>query len=185
MRLGRLRKLGLTAHVTCSVGWLGAVLAFLVLAVLGLTSSNARTVGAHYVAMDSIARLAILPLSLASLLTGVVQSLGTAWGLLRHYWILFKLIINGVASLLLLVHLRPIELLAHAATAGTLSESHSLKIQVAVDAGAALVALLVATALAVYKPSGVTPFVRGPQFLGHAAKGSRLDALNAGNRAGE
>jgi hypothetical protein len=33
----RLRKFALTAHVTSSVGWLGAVAAFLALAVAGLT----------------------------------------------------------------------------------------------------------------------------------------------------
>ena len=42
----RLRKLALTAHVTTSVGWLGAVAAFLVLGVVGLTSRDGESVGA-------------------------------------------------------------------------------------------------------------------------------------------
>jgi hypothetical protein len=33
-----LRKLALLAHVTCSVGWLGAVAGFLALAIAGLAS---------------------------------------------------------------------------------------------------------------------------------------------------
>lgn len=35
-----LRKLNLTAHITSSVGWLGAVASFLALSIAGLTSTN-------------------------------------------------------------------------------------------------------------------------------------------------
>lgn len=48
------------------------------------------------------------PFSLAALLTGVVQSVGTAWGLLRHYWVIAKLLITVLATLLLLVHMQPV-----------------------------------------------------------------------------
>ncbi|MFE3559240.1 hypothetical protein ACFXKW_30930 [Streptomyces sp. NPDC059193] len=81
----RLRKLTLTLHVTASVGWLGAVAAFLALAVAGLTSGASQTVRGAYLAMDVIGWYVIVPFSVASLLTGVVQSFGTVWGLLRHY----------------------------------------------------------------------------------------------------
>ncbi len=76
----RLRKIALTAHVTSSVGWLGAVAVFLALAVAGLTSQNAQTVRTAYLAMELTGRLVLVPLSLASLLTGLVQALGTGWG---------------------------------------------------------------------------------------------------------
>jgi hypothetical protein len=46
------RKFALTAHVTFSVGWLGAVAAFLALAIAGLTSPDAQMVQAAYLAMD-------------------------------------------------------------------------------------------------------------------------------------
>ena len=94
----RLRKFALTAHVVSSVGWLGAVAAFLALAVAGLTSRDAQVVRAAYLAMDLIARLVIVPAALASLLTGFVQSLGTPWGLFRHYWVLAKLLITVLAD---------------------------------------------------------------------------------------
>ena len=81
-----LRKLALTLHVTASVGWIGAVAAFLALAVVGLTSSDAPTVRGAYLVMEPAARLILLPLAYASLVTGLVQSLGTSWGLFRHYW---------------------------------------------------------------------------------------------------
>lgn len=72
-----LRKFVLTAHIVSSVGWLGAVAAFLALAVAGLSGQDAQKVRAAYIAMDLIGWLVIVPCSLASLLTGLVQSLGT------------------------------------------------------------------------------------------------------------
>ena len=84
-----LRKFVRTTHVIFTVGWLGTVAAFLVLAVAGLTSRDTQIVRSAYLAMDLIARFVIVPLSLAPLLlTGPVLSLGTPWGLFRHYRVL-------------------------------------------------------------------------------------------------
>ena len=93
----RLRKLALTAHVTSSVGWLGAVAGFLAVAVVGLTSRDAQTVRGAYLVMEPAAWFVLVPFAFASLVSGLVQSLGTTWGLFRHYWVLFKLLINAVA----------------------------------------------------------------------------------------
>ena len=156
----RFRKLVLTAHITFTVGWLGSVAAFLALAIAGLTSSDPQMVRAAYPAMELATRFVIVPLSIAPLLiTGPILSLGTSWGLFRHYWILAKLLINLLSTLILLVHMQPIGYLSHVAAAGTLSGAdRGLQIQMAVAAGAARIALLVATALAVYKPRGMTPY---------------------------
>ncbi len=102
------RKFALTAHVTASVGWLGSVAAFLVLAIAGLRSSDAETVRASYLAMNLLGWYIIVPLCLASLATGLVQALGTPWGLLRHYWVIIKLLITVLSTVILMVHMRPI-----------------------------------------------------------------------------
>lgn len=161
----RLRKLVLSAHVIFAVGWLGAVVSFLALAIAGLTSQDAQMVRATYLAMEVIARFVIVPLSLAPLLTGPILSLGTPWGLFRHYWILSKLLINIVASLLLLLHIQVIDFVASAAAQATLSSADlsKLRIQLVFEAVAALLALLLATGLAVYKPRGMTPYGRRKQ----------------------
>ena len=93
----RLRKAALTAHVACSVGSLGAVAAFLAVALAGLTADDERLARGLYPAMDLLAGRVVLPLILASLLTGVLQALGTPWGLFRHYWVLTKLVLTLVA----------------------------------------------------------------------------------------
>lgn len=153
------RNFALTAHVICSVSWIGAVASFLALGVAGLTSEDAQIVRAAYLAMDLTGWFIIVPLCFAALLTGLVQALGTPWGLFRHYWIVMKLLITVLSTLLLLVHMQPTSRLAGAAIE-TLSDAHlrQMRIQLVADAGLALLALLVATTLAVYKPRGMTRY---------------------------
>ena len=154
------RKLALTTHVACSVGWLGSVAVFLALAVIGLASEDAPLVRAVYRAMEPVTWLVIVPLSLASLATGLVQSLGTTWGLFRHYWVVVKLALTILATLLLLLHTRPIGYLADVAAEGAAigGELGRLRIQLVADATGALLLLLMTTALSVYKPRGMTPY---------------------------
>ena len=152
------RKAVLTLHIISSVGWLGAVAAFLVLAVTGLTSTDAQLVRAVYVSMNLVGWAIIFPLSLASLLSGIIQGLGTVWGLFRHYWVLIKLIITALATALLLVHLQPVTTMANMALAADLgpSDMNGMRVQLVFDAGAAILALLVTSVLSVYKPRGLT-----------------------------
>jgi hypothetical protein len=152
------RKLALTAHVVCSVGWLGAVASFLALAIAGLISADLQLVRATYLGMELTGWSVIVPLSFATLLTGLIQSLGTAWGLFRHYWVLIKLVIAIFATIVLLLHMQPTSQLADVAAVATLSggELAELRLQLVVDAAAALLVLVMAVALAVYKPRGMT-----------------------------
>ena len=170
----RASKIALTAHVTSSVGWLGAVAAFLALSVAGLTSKNDQVVRAAYFAMELVGWCVIVPLSLASLLTGLVQSLGTSWGLFRHYWIVAKLLITVFASILLLVHMQVASRMANVVAGTTLgaADFHGMRIQLVADAAAAIVVLLVATALSVFKPQGLTPFGRSQQSSPSGASGA-------------
>jgi hypothetical protein len=165
------RRLALTAHVTSSVGWLGAVAAFLALAVAGLSTADALLARAAYLATEIITWYVIVPLSLASLVTGLISSLGSVWGLFRHYWVLTKLVLTVLATILLVVHTQPIGMVADAAaTAASLSaDLRHLRIQLVVDAGAAALVLLVATVLAVYKPRGMTRYGQRKQYQQRSA----------------
>ena len=156
---GRQRKVMLTVHVASSVGWIGAVASFLALAITGLTSTDMQMVRSAYLAMELTGWMVIVPFSIASLLSGLVQSLGTTWGLFRHYWVIFKLAINLVASFLLVLHMQPVGQIAKAAAHAALTSTdlRGIRIQVAFDAGAAGLVLLVAAVLGIYKPQGLTP----------------------------
>jgi hypothetical protein len=157
----RVRKFALTLHVACSVGWLGAVGASLALAVAGLVSRDAQTVRAVYLTMRLIGSYVLIPLSIASLLTGLVQSLGTRWGLFRHYWVLVKLVMNVVATIVLLLYMQTLGYLAGVAaeTASSSGDLSGLRDPSPVLHGSlALLLLLVATTLSVYKPRGLTRY---------------------------
>jgi hypothetical protein len=153
-----LRKLALTVHVTASVGWFGAVAAFLALAFAGLTSQDVQTMRAAYLAMKLMTWSVIVPLAVVSLLSGVVSSLGTRWGLLRYYWVLVKLLLTSLSTIVLMVHTQPIDLLAAVATttAALGADLQSSRLLMVVASGAALLVLIVITTLSVYKPQGMT-----------------------------
>lgn len=154
------RKFALTTHVSSSVGWLGAVAAFLALAIAGLTSREPELVRGAYMATHLVTWYVIVPLSAAALVTGLVQSLGTTWGLFRHYWVVTKLLLTVLATLILLLHAGPIDRVAEAASRMDLSavDLRPLRIQLVGDASAALFVLFMTTMLSVYKPWGLTPY---------------------------
>ena len=156
-----IRKLALTAHITASVGWLGAVAAFLALAIVGLISQDAQIVRAVFIAMELTGWFVIVPLSFASLLTGLVEALGTKWGLFRHYWVLAKLLINIFANIVLLIYMPTLTYLAHEASDARVSGGDLGGLRdpsPVLHSTAALLLLLVATGLGVYKPRGMTKY---------------------------
>ena len=160
MRPG-LRKAALTAHVTTSVGWLGAVAAFLALALVGLAGEDPQTVRGAYIAAMVVTWFVIVPLCLAALVTGVTSALGTPWGLFRHYWVVFKLLINVFATIILLMYMQTLGSLADMAAATSGAHLGGLRSpSPLLHAAVALVLLVAATTLAVYKPPGMTRYGR-------------------------
>ncbi len=154
------RKLSLTAHVSASVGWLGAVASSLALALAGVMGQDAATVRSAYLDLELLGRYVLVPMSVASLLTGLLSSLGTPWGLFRHHWVMAKLAINVFASLVLLMYMQSLGYLARLARdtspgddVGLLRSSSPVLHTVG-----ALLLLVGATVLGLYKPRGVTRY---------------------------
>ncbi len=104
-------------------------------------------------------------MAFASLLTGLIQSLGTPWGLFRHYWVLVKLLLTVFAAVVLLVKMELIGYAARLAAETTLSPAdlRAAGIQLVVHAAGGLVVLVVPAAFSVYKPPGVTRYGRREQ----------------------
>jgi hypothetical protein len=144
-----------TAHVTTSIGWLGAVVAYIALDVIAVTGTDVPTVRGAYLAMEAIVWTVIVPLALASVLIGVVNAVGTVWGLLRHYWVLAKLVLTLFATTILLLETQSISYLADAAASGI--DPRGLPGSLLHSVGA-LVVLLLTTILSIYKPRGVTRY---------------------------
>jgi hypothetical protein len=152
-----LRKFALTVHLILSVGWIGAVVAYLALAVSAVTSRDSQTVRAALIAMELTGWFVIVPLALSALLTGLVMALGTPWGLFRHYWVVITLVLTILSTAILLLHMPTVSALADAARETSGADLVGLRGDL-LHAGGGLLVLLVITALNVYKPQGMTPY---------------------------
>lgn len=148
----RVRKTVLLAHVGTGVGWLGAVLAYLALDVAAVVGDDPRSVRSAYFAMELVAEAVIVPLALASVLIGIVNALGTPWGLLRHYWVVVKLLLTVLATTVLLIEASTISVLADAAESG---DPLGLPGTLPHSVGGLVVLLMIMT-LSVFKPRGLT-----------------------------
>jgi hypothetical protein len=155
------RKVALTAHITSTLGWLGAIVGFLALAIAGLRSNDVQLVRGMYLAMELIGWYVLVPLCIASLVTGLVMSLGTTWGLFRHYWVVIKFVITVVSAVILFMYTQTLEQLGDLARDPSLSVEALRNGSPVLHASAAILALLVNTVLSVYKPRGMTAYGRG------------------------
>lgn len=152
-----LRKLVLTVHLTLSVGWIGAVVAYLALGIAATTTTNADTVRGAWVAMELTGWFVIVPLAVMALLTGVLMSVGTPWGLFRHYWVLISLALTLFATVVLVLHMPTVS--AQADTAREANSAHLFMLGGDLfHSSIGFAVLLVVTALNVYKPRGLTPY---------------------------
>lgn len=154
-----LRKFALATHVTVSVGWMGAVAAYTVLDVTVATTDEVAKLRAAYLGMDLIARLIIVPLALFSFVTGLIMSLGTKWGLFRHYWTVISLILTILAVAVLLIETQTIRYFANIAADPATSDATILGLgSTLVHSIGGLVVLLVIMWLNMYKPRGITKY---------------------------
>lgn len=153
------RKFALAAHLALSVGWIGAVAGYMALDVAATTGRDLQTLRAAYLGMELIARYVIVPMAFASLLTGLVMSLGTKWGLFRHYWVLISLLLTMIAIAVLLVEMQTISYFADKAADPRTSPDHLRAMGgTLVHSVGGTVVLLVILVLNLYKPQGITPY---------------------------
>jgi hypothetical protein len=151
----RLRKIVLTIHVTTSVGWLGALVAYLAVDITAVASQDVQVVRGAYSTMEVIVLYAIVPLALASVLVGIANALGTPWGLFRHYWVLVKLALTIFAAVILLVETGTVSYLAAAARSS--ADPRQLPGTLLHSIGGLMV-LLITVVLSTFKPQGITRY---------------------------
>jgi hypothetical protein len=157
----RLRKAMLAVHLTCSVGWIGTVMAYLALGLTAVNSEDDNTIRAAWTAMERIGWWVIVPLALLSLVTGLVMALGTRWGLFRHWWVIFSLVLTGFAVAVLLLHMPTVSATADQAQ----TVDGTALVALGGDLGhpsIGLVVLLGVQVLNLYKPRGQTRHGRRP-----------------------
>jgi hypothetical protein len=101
------RKALLVLHAICGIGWMGVDIALLVLLITARTTDDAALVVSGFNAIRMIVPIAVPPLSLGILMTGLILGLGTRWGLVRYWWVLVKLLLSLVMTVLVFVSLVP------------------------------------------------------------------------------
>ena len=162
------RKFALTVHVTCSVSWIGSVLTYLTLGLTAVTSQETQTIRAAWIAMAQLGWYTIVPLAIASLLTGLIMSLGTKWGLLRHYWTLISFLLTSFATTILLWHMRDVSVMATIAQQAEGDQLAALGGDL-FHPGLGLIVLLLIQVLNMYKPRGLTRYGWRKQYQQHTS----------------
>jgi hypothetical protein len=157
-----LRRAMLAAHITCSVGWIGAAAAYLALGVAAEVNMEPQIVRAAWIGMELSGWLVIVPLGCLALLTGLVLSLGTPWGLFKHYWVVIALVLTTLSLAVLLLHMPSVSTLAGLARTANDAAAGRLGGDV-LHPALGLVVLIVITVLNVHKPRGLTPYVQHKQ----------------------
>lgn len=158
-----IRKFALTAHVTSAVGWLGAVASFLALAVSAGSGYDPQLLRGLYLAMFVTGWYIVVPLCLASLLTGLVMSLGTKWGLFRHYWVTVKFLLTIISTLVLFGFTQTLNYMGAAAadTSAPIVELSNLAQSPVSHSAGGLIVLLMNSVLSIYKPLGRIGYASG------------------------
>lgn len=80
----------LSAHILFTIGWLGTVFCFLVLGIVATTTSDGETLEAVYFAMRILDLTVVQASAIGTVITGVLLSVLTQWGLTKFYWIIAK-----------------------------------------------------------------------------------------------
>ena len=152
-----IRKLVLSLHLAVSVGWIGAVVVYLALGIAAVSTRDASTIRAAWTAMELTGWYVCVPLAAGSLVTGISMSLGTKWGLFRHYWVLVSFLLTAVCAAVLLLHMPTVSATADVAQTAEGSALEALGGDL-FHPSLGLVVLLTVHFLNVYKPAGLTRY---------------------------
>lgn len=156
--------------MAASAGWLGLTLGLLALGVAAATTGSAVTVEASVRAMKLFADWLLLPIAFLTLLSGLVLSLGTAWGLLRYRWVCTKFWLTLATTTATAFALRP-GVNAAVATGGPLPDAGDVLFGPIVS----LSAYVFMTVISVLKPWGLTR--RGRRLRASARGQKNVTAL--------
>lgn len=154
----RLRQVLVFLHVTSSLGWTGAGAANVVLAVTGATTSSAEVRRVAYGLIDRIDVALVIPLAFTTLVGGVLVSVATPWGLVRHWWVLVKLVLTVAVIIFSTFGIGVWVYQSIDASAG--GGESPVAIRLVQGAGANIVAFVFMSFVSFVKPWGATPWAR-------------------------
>lgn len=163
--LGRhLRRTTLLLHVLCGVGWMGLDLGLMVLVLSGATTGDGAVAAAAYTTSHLVVPVVVPALATGMLLTGIVLGLGTRYGLTQWTWVLTKLAIGVLLTVLVFTSLLPGVLGIPEGLTGTADQVRAMVGDTVRDLVfppfVSFALLAVSLVLSLWKPWGRTPWAR-------------------------
>lgn len=157
------RKALVAAHAVSSAAWVGIGVVFVALSVVALTTTDLRSVHVTYALMETFDQTLLPWANVATTLTGVALGLTTKWGLVRYWWVATKLGIS-VAILVMAFGFLHDAVVAGVEESERLLRTGGTVAQIGAHADVvlwgftvALLSLVGALLLSLYKPGGKTP----------------------------
>ena len=146
----RPHKIAFTAHILAAVGWFGIAIAVAFCAIAAAVTSDEALSLALYRTLETLPWLSI-PAGITAVVTGSLLGLGTPYGLIRHWWVVAKIII---AVAVIVTDVLIVVAVAHDAAVTGHAQPPLYGSTIA-----HVVTLAAATVLSVFKPWGRTPWV--------------------------
>jgi hypothetical protein len=148
---GRVHKTVLCAHILAAAGWFGVAATVAFIALAAAVTPDAAFARALHRTMETVPWFSV-PLGLVAVATGVLLGLGTLWGLVKHWWVIAKIVI---AVVVIITDPLLIARAAHHAVVTGNAPSWLYGPTIA-----HVVVLATATVLSVFKPRARTPWAR-------------------------
>jgi hypothetical protein len=156
------RKALVAAHAISAPCWVGVAVTFVAMSVVAMSTKNIHPTKAVYELM-AVFDIKLLPwTNFATFLTGIALSMTTKWGLIRYYWVVAKIaiavgiLVMAFGFLLDALVRAGEEAAALAATGGTAAQLSGAADVVLWGFGCAMLSLVGALLLSLYKPGGRT-----------------------------
>lgn len=166
------RRMLVTLHIALAVGWLGAAMAMLTLAIAARASQSTAHAASAYWAMHLLADVLLIPLSVGVLSIGVLASATSPWGLTRYRWVLVKFIATCAAVLLSLLALPAMTRIAYQdATQHALAAARDAGTRLIIASSVSVALYLSLTTISIFKPWGRT--ARGRRHASQLAHPAR------------
>jgi hypothetical protein len=154
------RKALVAAHAVSAASWVGVAVTFVAMSVVAMSTNDIRTAAVTYELMAAF-DITLLPwTNFATFLTGIALSMTTKWGLIRYYWVAAKIAIAVGILVMAFGFLHDnLERAGHeaaalATTGGTVADVSGSADVVLWGFGCAMLSLVGALLLSLYKPGG-------------------------------
>lgn len=154
------KKWLLSLHILFAAIMLGTSVTFLILSITAVSTKDSGLVLSCYKAMHVLSETSVRASVIGTIVTGILLSLWTHWGLVKYYWIIAKEVLTLVAVILgpigmYIWTLQGISLLTDVGVEGANQGAYVVNtISLFIGIGLQIISLIAMYLLSVFKPWG-------------------------------